>query len=71
MTTLSLAPVREHFGLTAATAGIVASSSFVGMFVGAALAGMLGDKFGRKRLFSNGVLSFGLSAVLSAPLSLT
>lgn len=33
MMTFLLAPVREYFGLTAATSGFVASASFIGMFI--------------------------------------
>lgn len=66
MMTFLLAPVREYFGLTAANSGIVASASFVGMFIGAALAGMLGDKFGRKIIFQWSIIIWSVGSIICA-----
>ncbi|MCA0327138.1 MAG: MFS transporter [Proteobacteria bacterium] len=43
-----LPSLRQQWGLTAAQAGWIASSTYVGFLVGALLSGMLGDRFGRK-----------------------
>ncbi len=66
MMTFLLAPVREHFGLTAASSGFVASASFIGMFIGAALAGMMGDKFGRKIIFQWSIIIWSLGSIICA-----
>jgi len=66
MMTFLLAPVREYFGLTTATAGFVASASFIGMFVGAALAGMMGDRFGRKIIFQWSIIIWSVGSIVCA-----
>ncbi len=60
MMTFLLAPVREYFELSAAASGFVASSSFIGMFIGAALSGMLGDRFGRRIIFQWSIVIWSL-----------
>ena len=42
--TFILGSIKAEFGLSPAQAGLLASSSFFGMFLGAAIAGMLADK---------------------------
>jgi putative MFS transporter len=42
-----LTPIRTEFGLDATQTGFVASAGFVGMFLGAAVAGRLADRVGR------------------------
>src|SRR6218665_3501796 len=49
--TFVLGSIPTEFALTPAQTGLLASSSFVGMFFGAATAGLLADKFGRKPVF--------------------
>src|SRR5262245_58763422 len=49
--TFMLGSIKAEFGLDAARTGLLASSSFLGMFLGAAIAGMLADRFGRKPVF--------------------
>ena len=58
--------LRSHFGLDAAETGWAASSALVGCIAGAALAGVLSDRFGRRMaLMAAGVL-YTISAVWSA-----
>ncbi len=66
MMTFLLAPVREYFELSAAASGFVASSSFIGMFIGAALSGMLGDRFGRRIIFQWSIVIWSLGSIICA-----
>ncbi|KWZ38010.1 hypothetical protein WS72_24220 [Burkholderia savannae] len=49
--TFVLGSIKKEFGLSTATAGLVASASFFGMVLGAAIAGLLADRFGRRPVF--------------------
>lgn len=49
--TFVLGSIRQTFGLSTAEAGLLSSMSFLGMFIGAASAGLLADRFGRARVF--------------------
>ncbi len=49
MMTFLLGSIKAEFGLDSAQAGLLASSSFFGMVIGAALSGMLADRFGASR----------------------
>ncbi|HVR88571.1 MAG TPA: MFS transporter [Candidatus Limnocylindria bacterium] len=61
-----LTPIRTEFGLDATRTGFVASAGFVGMFLGAAIAGRLADRVGRKTVFQATLVLFSFGALLSA-----
>src|SRR5207237_3162206 len=61
-----LTPIRTEFGLDATQTGFVASAGFVGMFLGAAIAGRLADRVGRKTVFQVTLVVFSFGALLSA-----
>ena len=61
-----LAPISREFGLDAPRTGLVVSAGFVGMFIGAATAGRLADRYGRKAIFQITLLIFCVGSVLSA-----
>ncbi|MCS0494847.1 MFS transporter [Ancylobacter sp. MQZ15Z-1] len=64
--TFLLGSIREEFGLTTTQAGLLSSMSFVGMFLGAALAGMLADRIGRKSVFQISMIFWGLGSLWCA-----
>lgn len=61
-----LTPIKTEFGLDATQTGIVASAGFVGMFFGAAIAGRLADRLGRRTVFQVTLVIFSFGALLSA-----
>ena len=61
-----LPSLRDYFGLTAATAGLLSSMSMAGMLVGSFLAGRLADKMGRKALLQYSMIIWGLGGILCA-----
>jgi putative MFS transporter len=61
-----VAPIRAEFGLDATQTGLVVSAGFVGMFLGAAVAGRLADRIGRKTVFQVTLVVFSAGALLSA-----
>src|SRR5580692_12871228 len=61
--TFVLGPIRQSFGLSASETGLLSSMSFLGMFVGAASAGLLADRFGRARVFQVSMIFWGLGSL--------
>ena len=61
--TFVLGSIKAEMGLSTAQAGLLASSSFLGMFLGAAIAGMLADKYGRKPVFQWSMIFWGVGPV--------
>ena len=61
--TFLLGSIRTEFGLDAAGAGLLSSMSFVGMFLGAGLSGMLADRFGRNSVFQASMLFWGAGSI--------
>lgn len=64
--TFLLGSIRAEFGLTTGQAGLLSSMSFIGMFLGAALAGMAADRFGRKMVFQVSMVFWGLGSLWCA-----
>jgi putative MFS transporter len=61
--TFLLAPISQHFGLSATQTGLLGSASFAGMFFGAIGAGALADRYGRQRVFKYSIVVWGLASV--------
>ena len=66
MMTFMLGSIKAEFGLTTTQTGLMASASFVGMAVGAALSGMLADRFGRRPVFMWSIVVWGVASALCA-----
>lgn len=64
MMTFLLGSIKAEFGLSTAQAGLLASSSFFGMVLGASLSGMLADRFGRKPVFQWSIVLWGVASYL-------
>jgi len=62
--TFVLGSIKTEFGLSSATAGLVASASFFGMVLGAAVAGLLADRFGRRPVFQWSMVLWGVASYL-------
>ncbi|HWI54711.1 MAG TPA: MFS transporter [Desulfobacteria bacterium] len=66
MLTFVLGSLKTFFKLTTVQAGLLSSASFLGMFLGAGISGMLADKFGRKVVFQWSMVFWGLASFLCA-----
>jgi MFS transporter, putative metabolite:H+ symporter len=66
MLSFLLTPIRGEFKLDATGVGLVASATFVGMFIGAATAGRLADRYGRRAVFTTTLVIFSVGSLLSA-----
>lgn len=64
--TFLLGPIKSEFHLSLSEAGLLSSASFAGMFLGAATAGMLADRFGRAKVFQVSMLVWGCGSLLCA-----
>jgi putative MFS transporter len=62
--TFLLGPIKSEFRLDTYAAGLVASASFLGMFFGASLSGILADRIGRKTVFQFSMIIWGIGSVL-------
>ncbi|HEY0523322.1 MAG TPA: MFS transporter, partial [Stellaceae bacterium] len=62
--TFVLGSIRSEFQLTAAQTGLLSSMSFVGMFLGAGIAGMVADRFGRSIVFQTSMIFWGAGSIL-------
>ena len=63
MLTFVLGSIKTYFGLNNVQAGLLSSASFLGMFLGAATAGMVADKFGRKIVFQTSMILWGAASI--------
>jgi len=61
--TFVLGSIREEFGLSTRDAGLLSSMSFIGMFLGASIAGIAADRFGRTVVFQISVIFWGLGSL--------
>ncbi|CAG9238737.1 Niacin transporter NiaP [Paraburkholderia caribensis] len=62
--TFVLGSIKTEFGLSSAAAGLVASASFFGMVLGAAVAGLFADRFGRRPVFQWSMVLWGVASYL-------
>src|SRR2546428_10540861 len=66
MRSFLLTPIRNEFKLDATAVGLVASATFVGMFLGAAVSGRLADRYGRRGVVTTTLIVFSFGSALSA-----
>lgn len=64
--TFVLAPISSEFSLNGTQSGLLASSSFVGMVVGASTAGALADRYGRRPVFTTSMICWGIASLFAA-----
>ena len=58
--------ISNHFALNAHQEGFAVSNLLIGCIIGAGLAGILSDRFGRKKILIIASVFFAVSAILSA-----
>lgn len=63
MLTFVLGSIKTYFHLDNIQAGLLSSASFLGMFLGAATAGMVADKYGRKIVFQTSMILWGAASI--------
>ncbi|WP_053384468.1 MFS transporter [Leucobacter celer] len=61
-----IAALTQHWGISRAESGLIASIGFAGMAVGASLGGLLADRFGRRQVFALTLLVYGVATGASA-----
>src|SRR5688500_13225947 len=66
MMTFVLSKISEEFSMTVTQAGTLGSMSYLGMFLGAASAGVLADKYGRVVIFRVSIIIWGLASLACA-----
>src|SRR3954467_931183 len=64
--TFVLAPISIDLHLTKSMAGLLASATFAGMGIGASIAGVLSDRFGRRPVFAYSMVFWGAFSLLTA-----
>jgi MFS transporter, putative metabolite:H+ symporter len=62
--TFVLGSIKTEFQLSTAQAGFVSSMSFLGMFFGAGVAGLLADRFGRTVVFQTSMILWGVGSII-------
>ncbi len=60
-----MAAIGKSWKLTPADLGLLGSASAVGMAIGAAVAGMVADKYGRRKVITFTLVLYGLASALS------
>ncbi|WP_179395661.1 MFS transporter [Lacticaseibacillus absianus] len=62
----ALTPIITELHISSGAAGLIGSITNVGMLVGGALFGLLGDRYGRVKTFSHTILIFAIATALMA-----